>query len=361
MPQQFMKTARSALRKAFGSDQPKIPLEFRDLFGHKGTHAGSEEAAIATDDINTNKRVFSFAQRHPKRVDCRFQALNYKGSRDRQYRLFIPSSYQHDKPVALVMVLHGCLQNHLEIANVSGFDQLAEREGFIVAYPFVSSYRELRAKNCWGWWFPSQTRAGAGEVEDLKQILDEIKSNYSIDSKQVHVTGLSSGASMAVALMVAHANEISSGCSVAGVAYSESAQAVHLFRPIPPRYRPVPKLVRNMEKQMPDGKHPVPLLIIHSHDDETLNIKAAENLRDSWASCYGISLMNKSRVKTGETKESTWHYTRYTGPSSRHHIDTLWLEGPGHGWYGGNPGKFSYPNAVDITHHIWQFFKSHPG
>ncbi|NCF37605.1 MAG: esterase, partial [Gammaproteobacteria bacterium] len=41
-------------------------------------------------------------------------------------------------------------------------------------------------------------------------------------------------------------------------------------------------------------------------------------------------------------------------------IETLFLQGPGHGWYGGNPGDFSFPEAPDIKRYIWKFFVSHP-
>lgn len=258
------------------------------------------------------------------------------------------------------MVLHGCHQTHLDIARVTNFDALAEKEGFIAVYPFVSSYNDLRAKNCWGWWLPKQTRAGAGEVEDLKHIIEEVQSNYAIDHQRVHVAGLSSGAGMAVALMVVHAPMISSGCTVAGVAYGESPQAVQLFRPIPPRYRPTATLARGMERQMPEHKHPVPLLIVHSHSDQTVDIKAAKNLRDSWAKCYDISLHRKVGVNVGETGASHWRRTHYRGTERRQVIDTLWLDGPGHGWCGGNTGPFSFPNAIDLSQQAWQFFKSHP-
>ena len=41
-------------------------------------------------------------------------------------------------------------------------------------------------------------------------------------------------------------------------------------------------------------------------------------------------------------------------------IETLFLEGPGHGWYGGNAGEFSYPDGPDIKLGMWKFFKAHP-
>ncbi len=368
----MIKSARSALRNLFNGSPPMFKSDLSDSLvrpPHAKRHAQPAGGATPTaeakptpqpaQDIEVRPDVFSFRTRQPKRVDHRFAVQAYKGSRDRSYRMFVPSRYNDNKPMPLVMVLHGCHQTHKDIAKISNLDQLAEREGFLVVYPFVSSYSGIRAKNCWGWWLPSQTRGGQGEVEDLAGILDDVGAHYCVDARRTFVAGLSSGAGMAVALMVTHSQRIAAGCAVAGVAYGESAQAVQLFRPIPPQYRPVARIVSNMEKQMPEAKQPVPLIIIHSHDDKTVPIKAAKNLRDSWAQCFGISLLRKASVKTGETGNSSWQFTRYRGHSHRQHIETLWLRGPGHGWYGGNSGKFSYPNAVDISQRMWQFFKDH--
>jgi len=70
------------------------------------------------------------------------------------------------------------------------------------------------------------------EVEDIKQ-------NYAVDPARIHVTGLSSGGGMAVAMMVAHADKIASGAAVAGLPYAEKPDAVvHAFNH-EPRNRPV--------------------------------------------------------------------------------------------------------------------------
>ncbi len=63
------------------------------------------------------------------------------------------------------MVLHGCQQYHEDIRAISNFDAIADRAGFIVVYPSVTSYRDIRLENCWGWWMAKEIRPGGGEVE----------------------------------------------------------------------------------------------------------------------------------------------------------------------------------------------------
>jgi len=68
-----------------------------------------------------------------------FSAKAYSGSRERQYQVFVPSAYS-GQAVPLVMVLHGCKQTEQNMINETRFKELAERENFIVVYPFITSY-----------------------------------------------------------------------------------------------------------------------------------------------------------------------------------------------------------------------------
>src|SRR5665213_2284156 len=53
--------------------------------------------------------------------------------RDRTYHLHIPAS--HRSPAPLVFVFHGGGGQGSGIERTSGFDDISDREGFIVAYP----------------------------------------------------------------------------------------------------------------------------------------------------------------------------------------------------------------------------------
>ena len=289
-----------------------------------------------------------------------FQPRDYRGSRMRRYRVHVPLNYRGRSALPLVMVLHGCRQDNDDIERITAFNDVADKFGFIVAYPFVTSYRGMRTINCWGWWFEREIHRGAGEVEDLWQIIEEISTNHKIDQKRIHVTGLSSGAAMTVAMLVAHADKIASGAPVAGVAYSERAEAVrHLFNRRP-RNKPVGAIVAAMRKELGSNSRVVPVKIVHSHNDETVDIESARNLRDSWAQCFEIDIDSTTLLKLGRTGKADWEEIKYLNGSRKSVIETLFLTGPGHGWYGGNPGNFSYTEAPDISTSIWKFFEKHP-
>jgi poly(hydroxyalkanoate) depolymerase family esterase len=287
-----------------------------------------------------------------------FQPRAYPGSRARYYAVHVPHGFSGPRP--LLVVLHGCRQNHRDIEAISGFSQLADRHGFLVAYPFITSYSGLRYHNCWGWWFDREIHRGAGEVEDVWQIVAEIKARYQVAERRIHVTGLSSGAGMAVALMVARADGIASGAVVAGIPYSEWPEAVQHLPYVPPRHKPVELIVRAMKAELGDTRQLVPVQIVHSRNDTTVGIQAAKNLRDSWGQCLGIDTQHAGSVRNGRTGNSDWEHSEYRNGKGASVVETLFLEGPGHGWYGGNPGRFSFPDAIDVASCNWEFFGSHP-
>lgn len=309
-------------------------------------------------------RIGSFFSRWhalpPNDTQYTFSPREYPGSRMRRYRVHVPPNTNGKNALPLVMVLHGCRQDNEDIESISAFNAVADKFGFIVAYPFVTSYRGLRTVNCWGWWFDREIHRGAGEVEDLWQIIEEVGTNHKIDQKRIHVTGLSSGAAMTVAMLVAHADRIASGAAVAGLAYSERPEAVrHLFNRRP-RNKPLSAIVAAMHKELGPDPRAVPIKIVHSQNDETVDIQSAKSLRDSWAQCYGIDTGKSRLVKKGVTGKADWEEVKYLNGSNNSVIETLFLKGPGHGWYGGNPGYYSFPEAPDISSSIWKFFVKHP-
>ena len=299
---------------------------------------------------------------HPGRRDiaCRFAARAYRGSRDRLYVVHLPPRYDGSTPLPLVMVLHGCRQRNDDIRRITGFDAVADREGFIAVYPFVTSYSGFRSRNCWAWWSAKEIHAGAGEVEDLWQIIEEVKAGHPVDERRIHVTGLSSGAGMAVAMMVAHAGRIASGAPVAGVPWNESARAVSFGRVHRGRFKAPTRIGAAMAARLGPDRRPVPILIVHSDGDATVDVQAAHNLRDSWAQCFGIDLERRVSAKSGTTRGTRWRHTRHRDGRGRSVIETLLLAGRGHGWYGGSAGEYSYPDAPDVSRIIWRFFRAHP-
>ena len=67
-------------------------------------------------------------------------AGTYPDSRDRDYSVFIPDSFTGQSAVPMVMVLHGCQQTNENMIRETAFTELAERDGFIAVFPFITSF-----------------------------------------------------------------------------------------------------------------------------------------------------------------------------------------------------------------------------
>ncbi len=356
-------TARSRTLSRAGAGLTAGTSAFRDAAVRARRRVTQGLTFLRTTPSRTRAALLSWRERRraqPAGDDSRIlRPQGYRGSRARYYVVHVPPAYRALRARPLVMVLHGCRQTHRDIEAISGFNRLADRHGFIAVYPYITSYRGLRFHNCWGWWFEREIRRGAGEVEDLWQIVERVRAEYRVHTRRIHVVGLSSGGGMAAAMMVAHSDRIASGAVVAGVPYSEWSDAVRVHPGLPVRHKPLAAVVDAMQREMGARKRLVPVFVAHSHDDRTVGIRAGENLRDSWGRCFGIETGKGDRL-AGRHGEATWEHASYRDANGNPAIQTLFLHGPGHGWYGGSPGPYSFPEAPDVAALSWRFFRANP-
>jgi len=111
----------------------------------------------------------------------------------REYQVWVPAGYDETRPLPLLLVLHGCVTGPNLMGEASGFNEVADTEGFIVVYP-----RQNVTSNparCWNWQLPINQARDSGEASILAGIVDKVKAGYSIDPHRVYVTGISAGSS----------------------------------------------------------------------------------------------------------------------------------------------------------------------
>src|SRR5690242_9469231 len=104
----------------------------------------------------------------------------------RRYFLYIPSSWHRDRPAALVLVFHGGGGRASGIAPHTGFSRLADREGFVVAYP----------EGLAGRWNDGRGLAAAthDDVGFVRVLVDSLEAELGVDPRRVYATGISNGA-----------------------------------------------------------------------------------------------------------------------------------------------------------------------
>jgi poly(3-hydroxybutyrate) depolymerase len=108
--------------------------------------------------------------------------LNVDGT-DRTYFLLIPESLAEGKPGPLVLVFHGGGGHAATMPNFTHFDGLADREGFLVAYP------ESVNKH----WNDTRGLSPADDVAFIGILIAELERSRGVDPKRIYATGISKG------------------------------------------------------------------------------------------------------------------------------------------------------------------------
>jgi polyhydroxybutyrate depolymerase len=113
----------------------------------------------------------------------------------REYTLHVPPGYDGRTAMALVISMHGAGMWPAAQQHASQWDRVADREGFIVAYPSGMGGEE--GPRIWSVGVGSRLRQDVIFISDL---IDELSRNYEIDPERIYANGFSNGGGMAFVL-----------------------------------------------------------------------------------------------------------------------------------------------------------------
>jgi feruloyl esterase len=129
--------------------------------------------------------------------------------------LHLPRGLRPHAP--LVVALHGCTQNAALYAMASGWWRLAEDHGFALLLPEQSDSNNPGL--CFRWYDPAQTRRNHGEAAGIAAMVHEACARHGLDAARVHLTGLSAGAAMTMAMIACYPDLFASAAPIAGVPF----------------------------------------------------------------------------------------------------------------------------------------------
>jgi polyhydroxybutyrate depolymerase len=192
----------------------------------------------------------------------------------RTYLLHIPRSHPDAQPGRpgeheqeawpLVLVLHGAFSTADAMERQSGFSELADREGFVVAYPngigLFGYLQHWNAGHCCG-------LAEMDRVDDvgfLRYVIRDVASRVHIDPQRVYVVGHSNGAMLAYRFAAENSESTAAVGVVAGCLGSSKGAPQRGLMRWGPQGR------AGAVCRIGPPKTPVPLIAIHGRDDETV-------------------------------------------------------------------------------------------
>lgn len=136
---------------------------------------------------------------------------------------YVPTGIVGNAP--LVVVMHGCTQNATTVATQTGWNTLADRHKFNLVYPEQNSANN--SSNCFNWFLQGDENRNQGEAYSIKQMVDYMKTHYSVDTNQIFVTGLSAGACMTNVMLACYPDVFKAGVVMAGAPYKAGASALY--------------------------------------------------------------------------------------------------------------------------------------
>ncbi|MEO8068757.1 MAG: PHB depolymerase family esterase [Flavobacteriales bacterium] len=199
----------------------------------------------------------------------------------------VPGS--HNGPRPLVIVLHGCGQSAEGFAEQSGWNELADRAGFVVVYPQQRTGNN--ASHCFNWFQEKDITPGTGEVESIHSMVGYAMNKWPIDSTRIFIVGVSAGAAMAVATAACYPYLFNGVASFAGAPYKCALGPGEAWRamrnPISRSAAAWGELVTSASGSR-DQQHFPRMLILQGLRDNTVDPSNAIALVDQWTAVHGI-------------------------------------------------------------------------
>ncbi len=128
--------------------------------------------------------------------------------------LYVPTAVKQNAPI--LVAVHYCHGDGPAFFAGSQYDELAEQYGYIVIYPSVTQATD----GCFDVSSSAAlTRGGGSDPVGIMSMVNYVLQNYSTDSSQIYVTGVSSGAMMTNVLLGDYPDVFKAGAAFAGVPF----------------------------------------------------------------------------------------------------------------------------------------------
>ncbi len=221
----------------------------------------------------------------------------------------------------LVVALHGCTQTAAEYRK-AGWDTFAERYGFYVLYPEVTS-----GLKCFGWYEAAQTRRGSGQAASIAQAVETMKQRYGVDASRVFITGLSAGGGMTASMLAAYPDVFAAGAPMAGLPAGCASTIGGSSSCQQGTEKSAAQWAALVRSAAPTGTTSWPRVSIWNGDaDYTVNVKNLNELMEQWTEVRGVDQSVDATSTVGRATRR-----EYRDGTGRTVVETFTVSSMGHG------------------------------
>jgi polyhydroxybutyrate depolymerase len=266
------------------------------------------------------------------------------GGLTRNYLLHVPANLPAGKSAPLVLVFHGGGGHDWNMPGFTHFDDLADQEGFYVAYPDAVNRH----------WNDSRGESDADDVGFTRELIAALERAHAIDPHRIYATGISNGGFFSNRLACDLGDKIAAIASVAATMPKPLAADCKPARPISVLY-----MQGTDDPLVPIDGGTVGFVKGRGRGE---NISLADSAK-FWRSIDGLSAAPAVKEYPDRTGDGTSiHRELWTGGKDDAEVDVYTIEGGGHTW----PGGIQYlPNMIvgkasqnlNATRTIWEFFQ----
>jgi len=233
----------------------------------------------------------------------------------REYIIYIPENYNVITAFPLLLSFHGLSSNMEFNYSYTNFDELAERENFIVVHPNGIS-------NTW-----TVSANDDTDIDFIVSLLNQLEEDYNIESNRIYSTGMSMGGFFSFSLACRLSDRIAAVASVTGSMYQP---AINNCSPV----------------------KPMPILQIHGTEDGIVQYSSVGGLLDFWTGHNNTdALPIISNIPDSDTGDgSTVKRYEYLNGDNDAEVQHLKITGGGHEW----PG-FQGNMDINASEEVWSF------
>jgi poly(hydroxyalkanoate) depolymerase family esterase len=318
-----------------GLGQPHMAEAMRGFLERLGVRASSLGLRGMAADLGDAKTSLPDS--------ARFEEHTYANEAGwRKYKFLVPSRYCGD-PLPLIVMLHGCKQSPDDFAAGTRMNELAEEQGFLVAYPGQPS--SANSLKCWNWFNDGDQLRDQGEPSLIAGITRQIMREFAVDPTRVYIAGLSAGGAAAAIMGSAYPDLYAAICVHSGLACGAAKDLTSAFTAMRQGGSlPLPEAARR----------PLPTIVFHGDRDNTVNpLNGDQVIAQSKA---GMAL--HLTISRGQSAGGI-SYTRtlQADDNGRPILEQWVLHEAGHAWSGGSPaGSYTDPRGPDASREMLRFF-----
>lgn len=261
---------------------------------------------------------------------------------ERSFLIYVPKNIKENAP--LLVAIHGYTSSAKTLMGYSGINQIADKEGFLVAYP--QGTKDSRDNNFFNVGYEFHSDSKVNDVNFIREIVLNLTKDYKLNSKRVFATGMSNGGDMSYLLACTSSDLFTAVAPVAGVMMKDT-----------------------LENCNPEKK--IPIFEIHGTKDSISKFEGDMNNEDKWGAYYDLPStiefwVNKHALNEKETIQlknkntedgTTITFERYWSDESQQEVWFYIVNDGNHTWPG-MTGLFSRTANQDINsaEEIWKFF-----